>query len=110
MKFKESPDNHAELLQAYGEETAKLVADRTKTSQPESKLPAAQGAIREQKNKFRSLCGMVPSLNESMFDALVYSAIPDFRNWEQEAKKLKDSPSKQDDYRGKGRKYNNKRR
>jgi len=95
QKFSMSPpsdgtieERYAEVLKEYGAETLKLLEDRTKFSK--NKFPAAQGAIKEQKNKFRSICGLVPNLTEAMFENVVDQYVPTFRYLEQaECKKGK---------------------
>ncbi len=74
-------ERYAEVLKLYGEETAKLFSDRTKSSKPESKLPAGEGAIREQRSKFRAVCNRVPGLSESLFDKVVDDSVPEYKIW-----------------------------
>jgi uncharacterized protein YecA (UPF0149 family) len=101
-------ERFADVLKEFGVETAELVATRTKTSQPESKLPAADGAVKEQRNKFRAICGRVPTLTEDMFDAVLAAAVPDFAVWQKAAEKKKVEQKPQDDvkhYRKHGRNF-----
>lgn len=77
----------AEILAEYGKETADLVAVRTKTSKPETKLSAMEGAIKEQYNKFRSICQKVPALTENMFGDLVNAMIPEYNQLKQQSQK-----------------------
>jgi hypothetical protein len=90
----ETPDSErfAEVLKEYGTETAELVAARTKTSKPGMQFPAADGAVREQRNKFRAVCGHIPTLTESMFDFLLATAVPDFAAWQKAAQKKVEKP------------------
>jgi hypothetical protein len=104
-------ERFADFFKEYGEETAKLVADRTKTSKPETRLPAAEGAVREQRSKFRSICSSFPALNDALFDGILNSAVPDYQKWVQAAQKKADAAKAQEDvdtYR-KGRRRNNKK-
>jgi hypothetical protein len=87
-------ERFAEFLKEYGEETAKLVADRTKTSKPESRLGAADGAVREQRNKFRSICSSFPTLTDAMFDAILSAACPDYLKWVAAAQKKTEEDKK----------------
>jgi len=80
-------ERFAEVLKEFGVETAELVTTRTKNSLPETKFAAADGAVKEQKNKFRAICGRVPALTETLFDFLLATALPDFATWEAAAKK-----------------------
>jgi len=109
----DTPARYADLLKEFGTETAELVAARTKTSQPESRFPAADGAIREQKSKFRSLCGCgIPGLTVEMFDQLLVTAVPDYFVWQKEAQKKAEKPKQEDDaknYRNRGRHYSRKK-
>jgi len=89
-------ERYAEFLKEYGEETANLLAERTKTSKPESRLPAAEGAVREQRNKFRSICA-VPLLTDALFDGLLATACPDYLKWVEAAKKKAQDKEKKDD-------------
>jgi hypothetical protein len=76
----QSPEvRYAGVLKEYGEETAKLFAERTKNSKPDSKFPAAEGAIREQKNKFRSICSRVPGLTNDIFEKMLDVAVPEYK-------------------------------
>lgn len=85
----EAGTTQEEMLKEFGQETAELVAARTKTSTPESKLPAAEGAVREQQNKFRAICQKVPALNEAKFNELLAEAVPNYAKWQAEAEKKK---------------------
>ncbi len=91
-------ERYAEVLKEFGAETAELVAARTKTSKPETRLGAAEGAVREQKSKFRAICGRVPALTEALFDSLLTVATPDYLAWKAAAEKKKvEKETKEDD-------------
>lgn len=90
-------DRLGDVLKQYGEETAKLVLDRTKFSKPETRMLAAEGVIREQRAKFRSICAQFPGLNESLFDGIIEGAVPDYNKWVQEAQKKAESKTPEDD-------------
>lgn len=103
-------ERFADVLKEFGIETAELVANRTKTSKPESKLPAADGAIREQKTKFRAICGRVPALAEQMFDLLLKTAVPDYLVWQKAAqKKVEQKPQDVNNHRQQGRSFGGKK-
>ena len=91
-------ERFADVLKEFGVETAELVAARTKNSKPESRLPAADGAIREQKSKFRAICGRVP-ITEALFDLLLITAVPDYIAWQTAAQKKPVEQKPQDDVR-----------
>lgn len=93
VKFQEG--NIDDMLKAYGEETAKLVAARTLNSKDDNKYPAAEGAIREQKTKFAAICSGVESITEAHFDVMVDAYVPEFNAWKQAALKKQQNKVKQ---------------
>ena len=82
-------ERFAEALNEYGEETAKLVAARTKTSTPSSKFSAAEGAVREQQSKFRAVAAKVGGLNDTVFENMLNKAIPEYSMWRAAASQKK---------------------
>jgi hypothetical protein len=82
-------DKLQEFIQAYAEETAKVVAERTKGSgiitlandkKVDTKLAATDGALREQRHKWAAICralGEASSLTTEMFDKAVLTQLPD---------------------------------
>lgn len=59
------------VLEEYGQETADLIALRSKSSVDKSRLSAMEGAVGEQRNKFRAVVGKVPTLTPDKFEALL---------------------------------------
>lgn len=105
-------ERFADVLKEFGVETAELVAARTKGSKQGAELPAADGAVREQKSKFRAICGRVPALTEAMFDLLLATAVPNFAVWQAAAQKKKVEKQPEDDvknYRNKYGKHHHKK-
>ncbi len=90
---------YADVLAEFTKEIADLVAARTKGSTPETKYGAAEGAVREQQNKFRSICTNVPALAGVVYDALVGVAVPDFLKWKAAAEKKPNKRTGEDDVR-----------
>jgi hypothetical protein len=82
-------DNTEDFCKVYAEETARVVAERTKGSgiitlandkKIDSKLTATDGAIREQRQKWGAICralGEASSLTTEMFDNAVLTQLPD---------------------------------
>lgn len=86
-----------EFIGQYAEETAKLVAERTAKSTEETRLGAAEGAIRQQKDKWRAICNSVKELNENTFELMIVDlAIPEYKNWKAKAA-VKQTKPKNDD-------------
>lgn len=65
-----SPEELSLVLDEYGKETADLIALRSKTSVDKSRLSAMDGAVAEQRNKFRAIKapGVTPELFEPLLD------------------------------------------
>jgi hypothetical protein len=104
-------EKFADFLKEYGEETATLVAERTKFSKPESKFSASEGAVREQRNKFQSICGSVTALKVEMFDAVLDKAFPEWKKMvEAQQKKQQQQKKKEDDDHKDGRRFGNRNR
>jgi hypothetical protein len=59
------------VLDEYGRETAELAAARSKTSSDVGRFGTMDGAINEQRNKFKAVIGRVPTLNLAQFEALL---------------------------------------
>jgi hypothetical protein len=87
MKAKEwvgtyKPGDEGALLNAFAEETQKLVLDRTKNSgtiklkdkEINTAAAATQGAIREQRQKWLAVCSKLPTLTPEMFDEAIAKA------------------------------------
>lgn len=86
-KLQESGVDQKTVLEEFGKETADLVAARTANSNSNTKFFAAQGAIREQKQKFTSFSQKI-GLAANVFDKIIDAAIPDFRKMEEDSKKV----------------------
>jgi choline kinase len=71
--------NTEEFTKAYAEETRQLIADRTKSSDEKTKWAATDGAIREQRLKWRSITNKLDSsLTISNFDkSILEQFLPD---------------------------------
>jgi hypothetical protein len=81
--------NTEHFCKVYAEETAKVVAERTKGSgiitlandkKVDTKLAATDGALREQRHKWAAICralGEASSLTTEMFDKAVLTQLPD---------------------------------
>lgn len=59
------------VLEEYGVETAELAATRSKTSSDIGRYSAMDGAINEQRNKFKAVISRVPTLTLVQFEALL---------------------------------------
>lgn len=59
------------VLDEYGVETAELAAARSKTSSDIGRFGAMDGAINEQRNKFKAVMSRVPTLTAAQFEALL---------------------------------------
>lgn len=66
-------EDWAAILKEYEEETKSLIDLRTKNSKDQYRAAAIDGAIREQRQKFLSICKSAPYINVEMFDKLVNS-------------------------------------
>ena len=73
-----TPEEVALVLDEYGKETADLIAARTNKSVDKSRLPAMEGAVKEQQNKFRSITDRVPTLTPAMLDAVLETHAKDY--------------------------------
>ena len=65
-----SPEELSLVLDEYGKETADLIALRSKSSVDKSRLSAMDGAVAEQRNKFKAIKapGVTPELFEQLLD------------------------------------------
>lgn len=106
-------EKYADLLKDYGEETNKLIAERTKTSKDDSVYPAAAAAVREQQSKWRAICSQVADLSEDMFNAVIELHCADFKKIEAAAAKKKEqdaaAAAKKDQQDNSGRKFGGNR-
>lgn len=75
------------VLGEFGIETAELITVRTKGSNNQSRLAAADGAVREQKQKFGAIKSRVPTLTDEQFDMAVDKTCLEYRQWQAEVKK-----------------------
>lgn len=105
-------EKFVDFIKDFAEETQQLVTIRTKFSKPESKFSASEGAVKEQRNKFQSICKLFPSLTIDLFDFIVEKAIP---GWKQmvEAQQKKEQQEKlaaEKSFRNDGRKFANKKK
>jgi hypothetical protein len=91
-------EKYADLLKEFGIETAELMNNRTRASKDASLFPAADAAIREQKQKWSSLCGHVSDLKLEMFDAMLDIYCPSYRKMAVDHLKIKaDADKKKQD-------------
>lgn len=67
-KFKE---NYEAASAAFKEETEKLIAERTKKSKEKYTAAAKQGALQEQRNKWRAIAYWLPELNDEAFERML---------------------------------------
>lgn len=98
-KFSEAAttEDREAVLAAYGQETADLIAARTKFSTSASKLGAARGVIREQRQKFAAIKQVVQALTDHHFDQIVLLSCPDLATWEAQEKKRAERPEKSEE-------------
>jgi hypothetical protein len=97
-----NPDKQEEFLKAYAEETANLIADRTKGSgvyqsgekKVDTRPTAIDGALREQRQKWQAICFKTSgSLTTEMFDTQVVGLhLPDVALAQQKWRENKNKP------------------
>lgn len=64
-----TPEELDVVLDEYGKETADLIALRSKSSVDKSRLSAMEGAVAEQRNKFRAI--KAPNVTPELFEPLL---------------------------------------
>lgn len=70
-------DNKELTCEDFAKETAELIAERTKNSHPLTVNAATEGALREQRQKWRAICKSVLWLRETAFDEIVAAFLPE---------------------------------
>src|SRR6185437_1944410 len=71
-------ERFASFIDEYGKEIVDLVEFRTKFSKPESRFSASEGAVREQREKFRVICNSFPALT-GLFDPILEKVFPEWK-------------------------------
>lgn len=95
-----SDEEMALVFEEFGTEIAELIGLRTKGSNSLTRLSAAEGAVKEQRQKFVAMKSRVPSLTDEQFEAIVDKMCPEFRQWQGEAKKKAEQQKKLEDAKG----------
>jgi hypothetical protein len=86
----ETDDQKALVLDEFGKETADLITQRTKKSELNDRLMVAEGAIREQRQKYRAFAARV-GLSEEQFEDVITKSCTEYRSWQQAKKSAEEN-------------------
>ncbi len=78
FKTATTPEELALIMDEYGKETVELMVFRSKSSTEKSRLAAMDGAVNEQRNKFRAITGKVPAAVPTLFDDMLDKHAKDY--------------------------------
>lgn len=95
-----------DISEAFATETRELIAKRTAGSDKDTKCPAIEGALREQRMKWLAIARINPVLTSEAFDSMVDKYLADVKleveNWHKKRKQKAEAdtivaPPKQED-------------
>lgn len=106
-KFKAAttPEEVAAVLHLFGAETAELITLRTKGSNDVSRVPAADGAVNEQRTKYRAVQTRVPELTTQQFEEMLDKSCADYRTAKAKASQTNQPTHENASNGGEGRKF-----